>query len=132
MNINQDFLFAGNAIFTIDNGQGTHYTFKVRKPQDDMPHFVSVLSGPDNNSSYTYMGVLTPNGTVKLTAKSKFKATSQAFRVAQFAVNCIMGLRDLPEGYTIQHEGRCGRCGRRLTRPDSIARGIGDYCRTQM
>ena len=34
----------------------------------------------------------------------------------------------LPSGYTLQHEGKCGKCGARLTTQKSIDRGLGPKC----
>ena len=34
----------------------------------------------------------------------------------------------VPEQLEVWHEGRCGRCGRALTVPESIERGIGPEC----
>lgn len=36
--------------------------------------------------------------------------------------------KELPEQIEVWHEGRCGRCGRRLTVPESIANGLGPEC----
>ena len=39
------FILAGNAVFTVENtATGNRFTFKVRRPDDDKPHFVSVLT----------------------------------------------------------------------------------------
>jgi hypothetical protein len=35
---------------------------------------------------------------------------------------------NLPNFIEIWHEGRCGKCGRTLTVPDSIANGLGPEC----
>jgi hypothetical protein len=34
----------------------------------------------------------------------------------------------MPDALEIWHEGRCGRCARRLTVPESIAQGFGPEC----
>lgn len=34
----------------------------------------------------------------------------------------------IPPSLEVWHEGRCGRCGRALTVPESIASGIGPVC----
>jgi hypothetical protein len=34
----------------------------------------------------------------------------------------------LPSGWEFRHEGRCGRCGRTLTVPESIDSGFGPEC----
>jgi len=128
-NLTKDFFLGGNATFTVENGKGSHYTFKVRQPKPEMPHFVSLMTGPDNENSFTYMGILIPqNGVVKLTAKSKCQNDSQPVKVAQWAFGIVWNGKDMPEGYKIRHEGKCGCCGRKLTTPESLDRGIGPEC----
>ncbi len=49
MNNLVQFITAGNALFTLENtATGNRFTFRVRQPGDDKPHFVSVLTGADN------------------------------------------------------------------------------------
>lgn len=141
--LDKNFFMGGNATFTVDNGKGTHYTFKIRQPKHQRPgytgpapHFISLLTGPDNENSYTYMGMVqeshpTPDETrltIKLTAKSKYNDDSAPVKVARWALFHAMTDRILPEGYSIHHEGKCGCCGRTLTVPESIERGIGPEC----
>jgi hypothetical protein len=40
--------------------------------------------------------------------------------------------QELPGGYKIHHEGRCGKCGRLLTVPESVETGIGPECAKRM
>lgn len=122
------FFEGGNAIFTVANPEGNHYTFKIRHPEKK-PFFVSLLTGPDNCSDYTYLGMYIPqNKTVTLTAKSKFTENSTPVKVIRWAIKMIADNKPLPQGYSIQHEGRCCRCGRILTTPESIKNGIGPEC----
>jgi hypothetical protein len=132
------FLLAGKAIFTISNPSGERYTFMVQrvepKPGSPYPatYFGKVLTGRDNTSDYTYLGiVLDREGvlTLKATAKSQ---VAKPFKVLEFVLRVLSGQRDLPEGYVLQHEGRCGRCGRTLTVPSSIESGIGPECATKL
>ena len=37
-----------------------------------------------------------------------------------------------PPNFVVRHDGRCGRCGRQLTVPSSIDKGIGPECATKM
>jgi hypothetical protein len=130
--ITKDFLEAGHAIFTVSNPVKEHYTYRVTKPKDFNESypvwFVSLLTGPNNTEDYTYLGILTNSKTVKTTAKSKFAPDSKAVKVVQWAVKQIYDGAKLPEGYNIQHVGRCGVCGRPLTTPESIESGIGPIC----
>jgi hypothetical protein len=127
--LEKDFILGGNATFTVENGKGEHYTFKVRKPKPEMPYFVGLLTGPDNVSNFTYLCIVHPDtGTIKLTEKSKLTANSIPVRVAAFAFRCVWGTQPLPNGYKIRHDGKCGCCGRTLTTPESLDRGIGPEC----
>jgi hypothetical protein len=131
---NKSFFEGGKAIFTVSNASGQHYTFKIRRPRPEMPFFVSMLTGPDNNSSYSYLGIYNPQRlSVYLTAKSKYNEDSTPVKVIRWAINKVgtapAGQAPvLPAGYAIQHDGRCCRCGRRLTHPESIETGIGPEC----
>ncbi len=140
--ITKDFLTAGHAIFTVTSPkpESPHYTYKVTAPDDqsaDSPiWFVSLLTGPDNLSDYSYLGILTGNGTVRTTAKSKFQPSnvdgkvvqSLPVAVAQWAIGQVWHGKTLPAGYDIKHIGKCGVCGRPLTDPVSIDTGIGPVC----
>jgi len=131
-----NWFFGGNATFTVENPQGEYYTFKVNRPKVDErnpnpPYFIKVMTGPDNESSYTYMGVLKRHGdlagTVKLTRGSKVQADDRRIRIAEWAIRKVL-TNTIPQGYKIMHAGRCCVCGRKLTTPESIARGIGPKC----
>ncbi len=124
-----EFFTAGNAYFTVSNGRGKRYTFRIRKPDESTPFFVSMMFGPDNSNDYVYIGLYIPQDhSLRLTAKSRIKEDSTPAKVFQWAVRMVAAGKELPEGYAIQHEGRCGRCGRRLTVPESIESGIGPEC----
>lgn len=124
-----EFFTGGNAIFTVTNPSGEHYTYRIRKPRRDMPFFVQLLSGPDNTNDYTYIGIYAANvPRLVLTAKSKLPADSKPVLVFTWAARQVARGRELPQGYSIQHEGRCCRCGRRLTVRESIESGIGPEC----
>lgn len=130
-NIDKRFVLAGKACFTIDNGKGTHFTYKVIKTKGDNPvFFVMVLSGPDNNAHYSYLGLLTPEtGEVKATKKSRITEDAPSFKVIRWAIAVLWGSGKIPKGYSFLHEGKCCRCGRKLTDPESINLGTGPECR---
>lgn len=126
---NVKFFAAGNAKVTVSNDKGEHYTYRIRKPDETKPHFVSLLTGRDNENSFTYMGIFNPSSlTVRTTAKSSYREDSKPVKVLQWAIRRIAEGKPVPEGYAIQHEGKCCRCGRTLTTPESIERGIGPEC----
>lgn len=130
MSVTKEFVLAGKATFTVSNGKGDHYTFRVVKKEfNDRPiWFGQLLTGPDNTSDYTYIGVVSEDLKVRLTRKSKYTEESTPVKVLDWTLLHIFMQLPFPNGYKVQHEGRCGRCGRVLTVPESIESGIGPEC----
>lgn len=119
----RDFIVAGKATLTLRSEKtGARFTYRVREAKDGGAHFVSYREGP----SYEYMGMI-KNGTLLTTARSSVDRADVRFRAFQFAwANLVAG--KIGGQLEIWHEGRCGRCGRTLTDPESIERGIGPEC----
>lgn len=133
--LSKKFILAGHAIFTVSNPVGEHYTYKVSIPKDfneDRPiYFFSLLTGPDNTRDYTYYGYFFPNnGEFRYFGNKKIPQinSSKPFLVFVWALTQIFNEKPLAEGYKIEHCGFCGKCGRTLTTPESIERGLGPIC----
>ena len=110
---------------------GQHYTYKVTRPPGDgsaRPWLVYVLNGPNNREDYIYLGLLTPEADWKHTAKSSVPVTAPAFLAFDFLAHAVLQQGRMPTTLEVFHEGKCGRCGRKLTTPESVARGIGPEC----
>lgn len=126
--IDKTFILAGRAVFTISNGKGEWYTFRIKRKMYHLNdiYFVSLLVSPNE---YAYIGVLREyTGKVQLTAKSHFSIDSKPYQVLQWAIALIWSNSTPPKGYTLDHNGYCGRCGRVLTTPESLKRGLGPEC----
>ena len=127
-NIALDFIRGGNSTFTFV-GAKNRFTYKVRKAEfDDTKFFVLLLNGSDNESNYIYMGMLFPNANgIKTTKGSKVGEDAKSFIAFNYVFkHLVRGI--IPNGVSIYHEGRCGRCGRKLTVPQSIESGFGEKC----
>jgi Family of unknown function (DUF6011) len=123
---------AGRATLTLTSEEtGTRYTFRISAAKDcETRWFVSLLTGPDNTSDYSYLGMI--DGTEFRTTKaSKFAADSKPVRGFAFFWRHVAA-QLFPPQMQIRHEGRCGRCGRVLTVPESIDSGLGPECRSKM
>jgi hypothetical protein len=122
------FILAGHAVFTITStATGQSFTYKVSAPKDTdaspgRPYFASVLTGPNNQADYTYLGMLR-NGRVVPTRASTISPDAPSF----VALNWFLGHVNSPK-VEFRHEGKCCRCGRALTRPESIDSGMGPEC----
>jgi len=130
--IARQFVLAGKSIFTLRLQTGERYTYKVSQVEDKLTGeklpkwFVSVLTGPDNWANYTYAGML-ENGHFRTTGRSRISSNAPSMIVFQGWIElCLAGLET--PGIEIWHTGRCGRCGRLLTVPESVAIGIGPDC----
>lgn len=127
----RQFILAGKAFFTLQNKEtGNRFTYKVSKLDDDSKDmwFVSVLTGSDNDGSYTYAGIITGN-TFRLTAKSKMTLDALSVKGFNWLWNTVTNNAPIPEKVEFYHAGKCGRCGRTLTTPESIESGFGPTCR---
>jgi hypothetical protein len=125
------FALAGNARVTLQSERtGSRFTFRIKAPRgkiDEPLRFVEVLTGSDNESDYTYLGVIDANG-FRRTAKSRISADAPSARAIAWAWPHIAA-GSLPDTLAVYHEGRCGRCARPLTDPVSIESGLGPECR---
>lgn len=148
--LTKHFFCAGNCTFTVrvpedfagKNGCNLHYTFKVEKaePTERFPKpatFIKLLTGPDNTQDYSYLGMLNEEtGEVRLTQRSCVGETAWAVRIIRRVFGQMWegeGCAAIERaGWHLHHEGRCGRCGRPLTVPESLEVGIGPDCAEKM
>jgi hypothetical protein len=125
------FVLAGNATFTlVDTVINKRHTFKVRLKKDSTDfYFVSVLIGQDNENDYGYIGYI-KEGNNFFHGRDKAKASARSVPVILFSSFFSNLPMDNPSPYIeVYHEGHCGRCGRKLTVPESIIDGIGPECK---
>jgi len=139
----REYVFAGNARFTLRSLKtGSRFTYRVRvKKADvergrqggDLIYFVSLLRGPDNEADYAYLGVLRQPGAFHLTEASRLGRQAPAYlALVWFLDKLVHGNDVLGRTLEVWHEGRCGKCGRALTVPESVHRGIGPECAGRM
>jgi hypothetical protein len=136
----QAFIFAGKATFTLVSLKtGVRFTYKVTKrkenPADDTVYFANLLRGPDNTSDFAYMGVLRkdPARFFWTATSGKVGRQAAAYKALVWFVDAMKcGREVLGDTLAVWHEGACGRCGRKLTVPGSIAAGLGPECAGRM
>lgn len=95
--------------------------------------FVAVLTGSDNTSDYSYLGsiVTHPHPRYEHGRKSRIGPDAPSAKAASWYLSRLFGGGDVSQ-VEVWHDGTCGRCGRDLTDPVSVARGIGPECWEKM
>ena len=93
------FILAGKATFTLESARtGKWFTYKVTKKEfkdrqtgevDKTFYFVSLLSGPQNDADYRYLGTINPKFYVNTTKKSKIGTEAISFKALNFFVSHI-------------------------------------------
>ena len=124
------FIQGGNSRVTfVSKKTGNRFTYRINVPKDKRGDifFVSVLNGPDNETSYAYIGYMRGGVFFHGGAKAKASHDAPCVRAFQYVWRALVN-HTLPADCEIWHEGSCCRCGRALTVPESIESGIGPEC----
>lgn len=117
-----------NGIITVENTtRGTHRTFRIRTQKEDAKfapgeRILSILTGPDNTSSYTQIAFIKDDGRILLWRRYEQSQYAQFIRVLLEPEH----YRSI--GFVYHYEGHCRRCNRLLTEPQSLRSGIGPVC----
>lgn len=130
------FVLAGRAHLTLQSDKtGRHYTYRIKQAvnkQTNEPEdvwFVSRLTVADGGD-FAYLGMIKDNE-FKLTKNSKLPESAKPVLAWKYFWKWIQADKIAPY-LAVLHEGRCGRCGRTLTHPESIESGIGPECASIM
>lgn len=133
--VSKEFLYAGRASYVVANPYGESVTVKVCKSKKKSYRFDGSEFPPCyyinvryQNEEWTYVGVLKEHGRILITNKAKMTAEDRRFKIAQWSLTMIDQQKALPDGYRLEHTGRCGRCGRMLRDAESIRIGLGPDC----
>lgn len=134
-----DYVLAGRGKFTIVSVRsGARFTYKIQSPppMDDRyqgnpnqgtvpmpPLFVKVLASDD----YLFVGFIRGRN-FKHSTKAKVSADAPSFQAFNWLYRMLLAGRLPEDKIEFWHEGKCGKCGRALTVPESIQRGLGPIC----
>ena len=135
--ISKQFVLAGRASFVTENLKGESITISVKKaekpkinPKTGAPYPLSYfIKLRHQNESWKYVGILQEKDfTIRLTAKSEFTDADIPYKVVSWVLGIIFSGEDMPDGYRLEHTGRCCKCGKMLRDDESIRLGIGPEC----
>ena len=131
------YALAGRATLTVvSKATGARFTYKIEKgkPKKDQraaPWFVSVLTGPSNTEDYTLLGMIFEEMTeaLRFPRHQRISENAPSARAFRWAWSQLQNPSDqIHPSLEVWHEGRCGRCRRPLTTPESLITGIGPIC----
>lgn len=140
------YLIAGKSTVTVklpsgfhyskDGTERTHYTYRCdyveANGKYDSTVFVNLLVGGDNQQDYVCIGRFDPDyGDMVTIRRSQQWEPTLPYRLFKRILNRVYNNKqgDYEEkGFYTMHDGTCGRCGRTLTTPDSVEKGLGPIC----
>lgn len=103
-------------------------TYRFKTPKDGNfkdKILVGFLSGSDNETDYTNFGNAITNQTIRVW--NRFTEESMLVQGLRFLLESNEAQLKAGEMYSVE-SGNCWRCGRTLTVPASISRGLGPIC----
>lgn len=142
----------GNGTFTITHPERGHYTVKLWTALNGAlagKRLLGLLTGPDNERDFTATAFWDDEKRV-VNVWKRFRSISSSMQVdgynwqpswssseQKLAIWADLAIRGASpekhgywwsEGYRMLADGRCCRCNRKLTHPESIEFGIGPEC----
>ena len=128
------FILAGKCEFILHSTKtGDDFKYELVKKEskdnkDKFIYFLSILHG----SEKTYAGVVWFDDKIQefkfSTGKSgKIQPTELNIRSLLFVLNKLVREQEV-QYLIIYHVGKCGKCGKKLTTPESILTGLGPTC----
>lgn len=125
----RNYITGAQAMFTlVSKDTGNRYSYRAREAEG-RGWFIDILTGPDNNKDYSYAGFMfiTKSGDLGFKFYEKINKDSQPANVIRWFIKRTNVNK--PMKYVeFWHSGKCSRCGRLLTTPESIERGLGPVC----
>jgi hypothetical protein len=127
------FILAGKSTFTVvSKTTQKRYTYKIGSNDTKTVFFVSYLNGSDNNTDYKYLGTIfkdNPTPYKYFHSRKKTDPKSVVNKTFEWVYNTIQSYNVSNfDKIEFWHECKCGRCGRKLTVPNSIESGLGSVC----
>lgn len=122
------YMLAGQSVFTVFNmNTGNHMTYKIdrkksKSENEQLLWFVSVCYSYD---SFSCIGRILNN---KFLPSMKMDVNDKSVKGFDVVWKHYGENLNPMNNVKILHSGYCARCGKLLTEPESLKRGMGSYC----
>ena len=122
-----EYIHGGHGVVTLQSPSGKYFTYCFKKPygKDKFKEGTLFAYCIEGKHEYNYVGMYDLKSFRK-TNQSCYEEDSEQFKGARYIV--YMSLKDFNTPMKLYHEGVCCLCGKKLTDPKSIERGIGPQC----
>lgn len=123
----KDFLLAGKCTCSIRNNKtGNEYLFEINENnKNDKMYFIQSITGM--GKIYAGYLFLQEDGSIIYNKGPKGQIPEEDKRI-QAILYVLKNYEILPPYVIVQHLGKCARCRRPLSDPESIRRGLGPEC----
>lgn len=126
------------ATFTLQSARtGTRFTYRLRRERDNF-FFIDVLTGPENETDYSFVGTVQKivwrkskesHWTFQYSGRSNIDNQQSSVLALDWFIERLNYATPLqPTSIAFYYSGYCSVCGRMLTVPESLARGVGPKC----
>ena len=128
----KNYILGGRGIITLASPTGKHHTYSFNEPRNGgFPEGTTFVYCNTQERIWLYVGMIDANFRFRLTRSSTWGNDCEIVKGIRYLMKIISGdIARTP--MKIYHCGACAVCGRRLTDPKSIIRGIGPRCRKKM
>ncbi len=122
------FILAGSATFTLESAKsGERFTYQLIRAKEGS-WLVALLTGPSNVTDWTTVGSLQrTDGEVRFHPEAHWSPFSPSYKALWWTI-CRLQAGLPTTQLVVHHAGTCGACGRLLTTPESLAKGLGPVC----
>lgn len=114
----------------VDEESGTHRTLRISiwKAKGDGSRIAAMMTGPDNDRNFTGFATIRPDGSASVWNRfSSAEYWGWMGAMERLATATADEFGEYREAWAMR-SGRCARCGRKLTVPASLHRGLGPEC----
>jgi hypothetical protein len=123
-----------NGFYTLlSRHTGEHRTFRIHTQPNDSEfapgqRILGLLTGPDNDSDYTGFAFVDELGIHVWKSKRGGDGLFEKYAEMIWSLELDGGHSKWAKNYQVMLDGRCVRCNRHLTSPESVRSGIGPIC----
>lgn len=117
--------------YTVVFSENQYETIKIERVKNGAlagRYIASFLSGPDNELDFQGFAFVNEYGDVHTWKKYNNLEGGLKYRAVQIILQDIDGAKEKGQEAYAMRSGRCSRCGRKLTVPASLHRGLGPDC----